>query len=185
MDVVLGRERTQRSRVVKQADVVALLALLPRTFGREVEEANFRYYERRCGHGSSLSRGLHAMVAARIGDIELAYRYFRETAAIDMADSLGASAGGVRIAALGGLWQATVFGFAGLGVAADELTIDPRLPHHWRSLQLRVQWRGRQIALRLGQGEVEVSVESGEPVPMTIKGQQIYVEPTAPKRVAT
>ena len=29
MDVVLGRERTQRSQVIKQADVVALLALLP------------------------------------------------------------------------------------------------------------------------------------------------------------
>ena len=32
MDVVLGRERTQRSQVVKQADVVALLGLLPEEF---------------------------------------------------------------------------------------------------------------------------------------------------------
>ena len=29
IDVVIGRERTQRSQVVKQADVVALMALLP------------------------------------------------------------------------------------------------------------------------------------------------------------
>ena len=34
MDVVLGRERTQRSQVLKQADVVALLALLPDAFDR-------------------------------------------------------------------------------------------------------------------------------------------------------
>jgi hypothetical protein len=32
MDVVLGRERTQRTQVVKQADVVSLIALLPREF---------------------------------------------------------------------------------------------------------------------------------------------------------
>ena len=32
MDVVLGRERTQKSQVVKQADVVALLGLLPEEF---------------------------------------------------------------------------------------------------------------------------------------------------------
>jgi trehalose/maltose hydrolase-like predicted phosphorylase len=29
MDVVLGRERTRQSQVIKQADVVALLGLLP------------------------------------------------------------------------------------------------------------------------------------------------------------
>jgi trehalose/maltose hydrolase-like predicted phosphorylase len=34
MDVLIGRERTQRSQVVKQADVVALLALLPRGIPR-------------------------------------------------------------------------------------------------------------------------------------------------------
>ena len=32
MDVVLGRERTQRSKVIKQADVIALLGLLPEEF---------------------------------------------------------------------------------------------------------------------------------------------------------
>ena len=34
LDVVIGRERTQQSQVVKQADVVALLALLPDEFDR-------------------------------------------------------------------------------------------------------------------------------------------------------
>ena len=36
MDVVLGRERTQKSQVVKQADVVALLALLPEEFPGDI-----------------------------------------------------------------------------------------------------------------------------------------------------
>src|SRR5277367_4555718 len=45
MDVVLGRERTQKSQVIKQADVVALLMLLPQEFVGETKSANFRYYE--------------------------------------------------------------------------------------------------------------------------------------------
>ncbi len=67
MDVVLGRERTRRSQVVKQADVVALLALLPEEFAGDTGARNFRYYEPRCSHGSSLSRAMHGLVAARLG----------------------------------------------------------------------------------------------------------------------
>jgi hypothetical protein len=63
--VVIGRERTQGSQVVKQADVVTLLALLPNVFPDTMAEANFRHYEPRCAHGSSLSAGMHALVAAR------------------------------------------------------------------------------------------------------------------------
>src|ERR1700758_3642475 len=47
IDVVIGRERTQRSQVVKQSDVVALMGLLPEEFPGASAEANFRYYEPR------------------------------------------------------------------------------------------------------------------------------------------
>ena len=119
MDVVLGRERTQRSQVVKQADVVALLGLLPEEFAGDTATANFRYYEPRCGHGSSLSPAMHGLVAARLGDTEMALRFFRQTAAIDLADTHVAIDGGVHIAALGGVWMMAVFGFAGLSLRND------------------------------------------------------------------
>ena len=127
IDVVIGRERTQRSQVVKQADVVALIALLPEEFPGAMAETNFRHYEPRCAHGSSLSAGMHALVAARLGDADMALRYLRETAAADL-DLDPNSAGGVRIAGLGALWQAVVLGFAGLDLTGDTLGIDPRLP---------------------------------------------------------
>jgi trehalose/maltose hydrolase-like predicted phosphorylase len=59
IDVVIGRERTRRSQVVKQADVVALIALVPEEFSAATAETNFRHYEPRCAHGSSLSTGMH------------------------------------------------------------------------------------------------------------------------------
>ncbi|MGP0090328.1 MAG: glycoside hydrolase family 65 protein, partial [Xanthobacteraceae bacterium] len=85
MDVVLGRERTRQSQVIKQADVVALLGLLPKEFSDDAAAKNFHYYESRCDHGSSLSPAMHGMVAARLGYSDAALRYFRQTAAIDLA----------------------------------------------------------------------------------------------------
>jgi trehalose/maltose hydrolase-like predicted phosphorylase len=179
MDVVLGRERTQRSQVVKQADFVALLALLPDEFDLAAKTRNFRYYEPRCGHGSSLSRAMHALVAARIGDAELALRYFRETAATDLADAAGGSAGGVHIAALGGLWLAALSGFAGLAWRADALALDPRLPESWRSFGFRLHWRGRRVRIRIEQADhrLEATLESGEPMTLAVGGRSHALRP--------
>jgi trehalose/maltose hydrolase-like predicted phosphorylase len=167
IDVVIGRERTQRSQVVKQADVVALMALLPEEFPGATAERNFHHYEPRCAHGSSLSAGMHAVVAARLGDAEMALRYLRETAATDL-DLDPNSAGGVRIAGLGALWQAVMLGFAGLDMRGDTLGIDPRLPPQWRSLSFRVCWRGRSVAIRIAGRNVEATLVEGEPMEMQI-----------------
>ena len=121
MDVVLGRERTQRSKVVKQADVVALLGLLPEEFPGDSGRANFRYYEPRCGHGSSLSGAMHGLVAARLGDTDLALRYFQQAAAIDLADNHTTIAGGLHMAALGGTWLTAILGFAGCHCGTTEI----------------------------------------------------------------
>jgi trehalose/maltose hydrolase-like predicted phosphorylase len=168
IDVVIGRERTQRSQVVKQADVVALMALLPGEFPGAAAERNFRHYEPRCAHGSSLSAGMHALVAARLGDPEMALRYLRETAATDL-DLDPNSAGGVRIAGLGALWQAVMLGFAGLDLRGDMLGIDPKLPPLWHGLSFRVCWRGRSIGIRIADRTVEATLVQGQPMDMRIR----------------
>ena len=149
MDVLLGRERIQGSKIIKQADVVMLLYLLWDRFPPAVREVNFRYYEPRCGHGSSLSPAIHAAVAARLGDGALAERYFRQAMDIDLANNMGNAAGGVHLAALGGLWQAAVFGFAGLRLAGERPEHHPKLPPQWRGLSMRFKWRGEEHELKL------------------------------------
>jgi len=143
MDVLLGRERIKRSKIIKQADVVMLVLLLWERLPPEVRKANFEYYEPRCGHGSSLSPAIHALVAARLGDVARAERYFRQASEIDLSDNMGNAAGGVHVGALGGLWQAAVFGFAGLCFTDEGPEHRPNLPQSWRSLSIRFQWRGR------------------------------------------
>jgi trehalose/maltose hydrolase-like predicted phosphorylase len=170
MDVVLGRERTQRSQVIKQADVVMLLALLRDRYELSVHEANFRYYEPRTGHGSSLSPSMHALAAARLGNMELANRLFDETAAIDLDDTMGNAAHGVHIAALAGLWQTTVLGFAGLAWEDRGLRLEPHLPQHWQTLRFSVQWRGRLVRVEIAGKPVRLRImlERGRPMEMSV-----------------
>ncbi len=167
IDVVIGRERTQGSQVVKQADVVALLALLPEAFPGQAAEANFRYYEPRCGHGSSLSPAMHALVAARLGDAEMALRYLDGIARLDPNPN---AAGGVRIAGLGGIWQAIVLGFGGLDISGETLAVNPKLPPRWRSLSYQACFRGRRLAIRVSHGKVGVTLVEGEPMDVRVAG---------------
>jgi trehalose/maltose hydrolase-like predicted phosphorylase len=154
---------------VKQADVVALIALLPEEFHGGLAEANFRYYEPKCSHGSSLSTSMHALVAARLGDAEMALRYLRKTAALDL-DPDPSSAGGVRMAGLGGLWQTIMLGFGGVDLTGDTLAIDPKLPPQWHSLSFRVCWRGRVVAIRIAERKVQAMLVDGNAMDIRIAG---------------
>jgi trehalose/maltose hydrolase-like predicted phosphorylase len=178
IDVVIGRARTQASQVVKQADVVALIALVPGEFPAATAAANFRHYEPRCAHGSSLSRAMHALVAARLGDGDMALRYLRATAAVDLAPDADA-AGGTHIAGLGGLWQAVMLGFVGLDLMGDVLAIAPRLPPAWRSLSCRICWRGRVVAIELAGAAVRARLVQGEAMELRVNGVTRMVEPGA------
>lgn len=181
IDVVIGRERTQRSQVVKQADIVALIALLPEEFPGTTKELNFRHYEPRCGHGSSLSPAMHALVAARLGDTDLALRYLRAISSFDPDPN---SAGGVRIAGLGGIWQAVVLGFAGVDPMGDALSIDPKLPGQWRSLSFRVRWKGRSVAVRIAGATAQATMNEGDPLDVRIAGVTHTLSAGTPLEVA-
>ena len=174
MDVVLGRERTQRSKVIKQADVVALLGLLPEEFPGDSGRTNFRYYEPRCGHGSSLSGAMHGLVAARLGDSDLALRYFQHAVAIDLADNRTTIAAGLHIAALGGTWLTAVFGFAGLSLQSDGIAFNPKLPASWRTLKFGIEWRGRRLRIGIDGTEqlFHGTLEAGDPMAVYVKGRR-------------
>lgn len=146
MDVLLGWQRLTKTQIIKQADVVMLLFLLGDRYPRAIHEANFRFYEPRTSHDSSLSPSFHALAAARLGETDMARRYFTKAANIDLDFTRGVTAaGGVHIAALGGMWQALVFGFGGMSVEANGLRFDPHVPEEWGEISFSVQWRGSTL----------------------------------------
>ena len=170
IEVLIGHRRIQRSQVVKQADVVALEALLPEEFPGPMAEANFRYYESRCAHGSSLSAGMHALVAARLGDSTQALKHLHHAATADLEFDPN-SAGGIRIAGLGGVWQAVVLGFAGLDLSDDGISINPQLPPKWHSISFKIRSRRRLVQVRITRRSVTITIPDGPPLNIRIAGE--------------
>lgn len=173
IDMLLGRERTQACQVVKQADVVQLIALLWDQVPPGTRRDSFLYYEPRTAHGSSLSPGVHAQVAARLELHAQAERYFDQTADIDLGNNMGNAAGGVHVAGMGSLWQAVAFGAAGIRHIpgdgdVDALAIEPHLLPGWRHLKVPVTWRGRALEIHVEPGAVEVAALEGDR-PITVR----------------
>jgi trehalose/maltose hydrolase-like predicted phosphorylase len=156
--VVLSWHRLQQTQIIKQADVIMLLFLLGDEYDQSIHEANYRYYEPRTSHDSSLSPSFHALAAARRGDLESAQRYWERAANIDLNYTQGVTAaGGVHSATLGGMWQALVFGFGGMYAGGDEPRFDPHVPQSWGTLRFRIGWRGRQLRVEANGTNATVS----------------------------
>jgi kojibiose phosphorylase len=151
MQDILSIEGVNETQVIKQPDVLLLAHLLPEVFSDRNLAANHAYYTARTDHefGSSLGPSIQALVSARIGQPDDAYPHFIRAARADLRDIRGNTGDGIHGASAGGLWQAVVFGFAGLRFEGDEVTTDPQLPSHWRRLAFRVVRNGRVVEIDL------------------------------------
>jgi kojibiose phosphorylase len=144
MQALLGIEGANEHQVLKQPDVLLLLALFPHEYTIEDLRANWDYYAPRTDHtyGSSLGPSIHAWAACLLGDPEEAYTHFMRAALADIDDVRGNARDGIHAASAGGLWQALAFGFGGLRVEGDSYSVQPHLPKHWKRLAFRFRLRG-------------------------------------------
>jgi kojibiose phosphorylase len=151
MQSLLGIEGVAETTVIKQPDVLMLAYLLPDVFDPATLAANYAFYDARTDHefGSSLGPAIQALMAARVGRAEEAYTHFLRAVRTDLDDARGNGADGIHGAAAGGLWQALVFGFAGVTFDGDQVSTDPRLPAHWSRLAFRLVHRGRVVDVDL------------------------------------
>jgi trehalose/maltose hydrolase-like predicted phosphorylase len=143
-------------------------------------EANLDYYAPRCAHGSSLSPAIHAGLFARAGNLEEAVRLLRIAARIDLDDVTGTTAGGLHLATFGGVWQALVYGFAGVRPLPHALHLDPRVPAQWGGLTIHLQYRGSRLRVRAEESRCEVHPDApmlvefpGLPV-LAIEGPTVF-----------
>jgi trehalose/maltose hydrolase-like predicted phosphorylase len=161
-DMALIQDMARHRRLLKQADVVMLAKLLPDLFDRDTWAANYDYYSARTAHGSSLSPSAHALVAARLGRDDQAYRHFQRSLALDLCDSMGNLGDGIHMANLGGIWQAAVFGFAGARLDAQAehgIRVAPLLPDAWDRLEASIVVRGRRARLAVTRCRTELTWE--------------------------
>ena len=149
------------TQIIKQADVIAMMALFPESFSDAEVAANWAYYEPRTEHGSSLSACMYALTACRIGRLEDAWALFRRTASIDVTGGGKEWAGEIYIggthpAANGGAWMIAALGFAGLRVRNGVPELRPRLPRQIRRLAFPFTAGGKRLMAEVTHGGAEI-----------------------------
>ena len=169
------------SRIVKQADLVFALYACGDQFDAEQKRRDFRYYEAITVRDSSLSASIQGIVAAEVGQLALAYAYFRETALVDLRDLTGTTAEGVHLASLAGAWLVAVAGFGGLRDYGDTLAFAPCLPAPLTRLCFRLLYRGRRLRVGIENTGARYELLEGEPFELLHYGEPVTVALGSPR----
>jgi len=137
-----------------------LFYLFSDNFSKGIKKKNFYYYLKRTVHKSSLSAAVHAALAAEIGNLKAAYRYFNVAANMDLNLAYGNTSDGMHAASLGVTWQAAIHGFAGTRIVNNTLSINPSLPKEMEELSFCLKWQGYNLRLIVGNDKVTLRFNS-------------------------
>ncbi len=169
-----------RKQVVKQADLVLAMHLRGDAFSAEQKARNFAYYEALTVRDSSLSACTQAVIAAEVGQLELAYDYFAETALVDLDDVEHNTRDGLHIASLAGSWIVAVAGFGGMRDHDGSLSFAPRLPERLTRLSFGICFRGRRLRVEVTHQTARYSLIEGPPIQVLHHGHAIELTTAEP-----
>ena len=171
-----------RKQVVKQADLVLAMYLRSEAFTAEQKAANFAYYEPLTVRDSSLSACIQGVMAAEVGQLDLAHDYLAEAALMDLRDVEHNTSDGVHMASLAGAWLALVAGFGGMRAGLGALAFSPRLPDGISRLMFRMRYRGRKLSVTISGSRVRYELIEGDPLPVTHHGEEFNLGHRAVER---
>jgi alpha,alpha-trehalose phosphorylase len=164
-----------RVDVIKQPDVLMLMFLFREKFTMQEKIDNYRFYEQRTVHGSSLSPCIHSILASEIGRSQQAYSYYLWASRVDLDNFNNNTENGLHISAMAGTWLNIVFGFGGLVISETEMKFRPTIPDSWDQYAFKINYRGRVIELKVNHKEVFCSLLDGAPVKIQVYEQELYV----------
>ncbi|MGA1190806.1 MAG: beta-phosphoglucomutase [Bdellovibrionota bacterium] len=153
-----------RHQVLKQADTLMLMYLMPERYSRALTRRCFHYYEPLTTHDSSLSPAVHSAIAANISEMDFATEYFLKTARLDLDNTCGNTKDGLHIASLAGSWGALFYGFLGVHMREGVLSFRPEMPEAWGTVRVHFQFRGRSLEVEVAHEVITYRLLSGEPI---------------------
>ena len=176
-----GNGLATTTQILKQADVVLMMYLFGELYSLQTKSINWEYYEPRTEHGSSLSACSYSLIAAEIGKVDWAYRYFMKTATIDLEGKgkqyVGTLyIGGTHPAGNGGAWMSAVFGLCGIRCTESGIEINPHLPAHWKEVTVPLNVRGQKIRITLTHEKIHVRARQPLQIPLSISVRKTIVQ---------
>ena len=167
-----------RKQVVKQADLVLAMYMRPDAFTPEQKARNFAYYEPLTVRDSSLSACTQGVMAAEVGQLDLAHDYLAEAALMDLRDVEHNTSDGVHMASLAGAWMTLVAGFGGMRAGAGSLAFSPRLPGGIAMICFRLRYRGRKLRITIRPDQVRYELLAGKTLEILHHGKEVKLGTT-------
>lgn len=164
-------DRILRSCFIKQADVLQGIYFFEEDYDLETIRRNYDFYEPRTVHESSLSPCVHAIIAAKLGDLERAYEFYLRTSRLDLDDYNNDTEDGLHITSMAGTWLSVVEGFGGMRVKDNQLHLHPVLPEKWASYAFKIGFRKAIVTVNVTKEEVELKNESATTLTINIFGE--------------
>jgi kojibiose phosphorylase len=178
------QERLYRSKCLKQADVLMLAFLFYNKFSPEEIEKTWEKYLPYTTHDSSLSLGVHALLANRIGKKDTFWEMSQKCMFSDLDVAGEGAAEGVHIANCGMNWQLVVFGAAGIlnALQSENFTMTPQLPEQWTKVSFPFVWKNQPLYIEVGQSQVTVENCSQSELKVTVAAESWTIPAGAKER---
>jgi len=169
-------DRILRSCFIKQADVLQGLYFFQDDYDMETIKNNFKFYEARTVHESSLSPCVHSILAASIGDIDKAYELYLRTSRLDIDDYNNEVHEGLHITSMAGTWMSIVEGFAGMRIKNDQIHLKPLIPTEWKSYSFNTIFRGNTLNVKIIGEQTVVTNVHGANISIIINAKEYLLE---------
>ncbi|NMA61099.1 MAG: glycoside hydrolase family 65 protein, partial [Firmicutes bacterium] len=117
-----------------------------------------------------------SIIAAEVGYLEKAYELYLRTARLDLDNYNNDTDDGLHITSMAGTWMAIVYGFGGLRIEDNKLSLKPFLPEQWSSYSFKLLFRGHRLEVKVSPNEVEITQQAGCPCELLVHGVPYSVE---------
>ncbi|WP_430610049.1 glycoside hydrolase family 65 protein [Enterococcus sp. DIV0876] len=164
-----------KHQVCKQADTVLAEMLFTGDFSVSQMKRDYDYYEKVTTHDSSLSRSIFSVMASRIGETDKAYRYFMDTALMDLTDLQKNVVDGIHAANMGGSWLSLIYGFAGL-YYDQGLRMTNHLPKEIDHLSFTLTYLGEAVKVTLDKDRISCGLAKDSALIVEEVGRGIRVK---------
>ena len=165
-----------RQRMSKQADAILAMYLHSNLFSIEELRKNYDFYQEVTLHHSSLSTCIFGILASQIGYDEEAYKYFSQSARMDLDDYHNNFYAGIHAANMAGTWQGIVNGFAGLRTNKGILELNPTIPKEWNAYSFKIFYKKNLLEIKIYKDEIEIRLLEGENLELYVYGEKVYLK---------
>ncbi len=168
---------------INKSEVDLILESLEYDLPEDYLERNLEYYLQRTSHGSTLSRVVHSRLAAMTGNAQLSWELYQDALGSDYVDIQGGTTGeGIHAGVMAGTILIALNTFAGVNYRDEYLAINPQLPHQWKKMAFKLNFKKVHFEFEITSDTLKVMVDKATKI--SVAGKVISIEPTIWKSIS-